>query len=91
LCDQGSSRFFLRLKLEPARCRIALETARRVPDYRQRESEGSIGIREAQPAYYWFDLDRMGHGRKRKRNPKQVIAIVLGTILAILAILLARG
>jgi hypothetical protein len=119
-----------------------LETARRVSDYRRRESEGRIGmplggssdlgqfrvqrhfadhrafapgdaieyapagpverrafdqlratgvIREAQPAYYWFDLDRMGHGRKRRRNPKKVIAIVLGIVLAILTILLARG
>lgn len=48
-------------------------------------------IREAQPAYYWFDLDRMGQGRTRKRNPKTVIAIVLGIVLAYLAYRLSRG
>lgn len=48
-------------------------------------------IREAQPAYYWFDLDRMGHARKRKRNPKQLVAILLGILLAILTLLLLRG
>lgn len=48
-------------------------------------------IREAQPAYFWFDLDRMGHSRKRKRNPKQLVAIALGIVLVILAVLLSRG
>lgn len=47
-------------------------------------------IREAQPAYYWFDLDRMGQNRKRKRNPKQTIAIVLAVILAFLTYILSR-
>lgn len=48
-------------------------------------------IREAQPACYWFDLDRMGHDRRRKRNPKKLVAIVLGIVLAGLTYLLYRG
>ena len=46
-------------------------------------------IREAQPAYYWFDLDRMGQDRRRKRNPKTLIAIALAVVLACIAILLS--
>lgn len=45
-------------------------------------------IRQAAPAQYWFDLDRMGQDRKRKRNPKQLVAIALGIVLACLAYLL---
>ena len=48
-------------------------------------------IRETQPAYYWFDLDRMGQNRKRKGNPKKLIAIVLGIVVACLAFMLYRG
>lgn len=48
-------------------------------------------IREAAPAYYWFDLDRMGGAPRPKWNVKQVIAIVLGLILAGLTIMLYRG
>ena len=45
-------------------------------------------IRQAAPAYYWFDLDRMGRNRKRKRDPKRLVAIALGLVLACLAYLL---
>lgn len=48
-------------------------------------------IREAQPAYYWFDLDRMGRDRRRKRNPKTYVAIALAVVLACLAFMLYRG
>jgi len=48
-------------------------------------------IREAAPAYYWFDLDRMGHRRQRKWNPKQLVTIALAAVVAILAILLYLG
>ncbi|WP_447728563.1 hypothetical protein [Sphingomonas koreensis] len=48
-------------------------------------------IRQAAPAYYWFDLDRMGQDRKRKRNPKKLVAIALGIVLACLTYLLSRG
>ena len=45
-------------------------------------------IRQAAPAHYWFDLDRMGRTRKRKRNPKRLVAIVLAAVVAWLAYLL---
>lgn len=48
-------------------------------------------IREAQPAYYWFDLDRMGQDRRRTRNPKTLVAIALAVVLACLAFMLYRG
>lgn len=48
-------------------------------------------IREAQPAYYWFDLDRMGQDRRRKRDPKRLVAIALGIVVACLVIMLYRG
>ena len=48
-------------------------------------------IREAQPAYYWFDLDRMGQDRRRKRDPKTYVAIALGVVVACLAYMLYRG
>ncbi|WP_186456988.1 hypothetical protein [Sphingomonas suaedae] len=38
-------------------------------------------IREAHPAHYWFDLDRMGQDRRRTRNPKARIAIVLAVLM----------
>lgn len=38
-------------------------------------------IREAHPAHYWFDLDRMGRDRRRTRNPKARIAIVLAVLM----------
>ncbi|HEY0621476.1 hypothetical protein [Sphingomonas sp.] len=48
-------------------------------------------IREAAPAHYWFDLDRMGQSRKRARNPKRLVAIALGIVIACLAYMLYRG
>lgn len=42
-------------------------------------------IREAHPAHYWFDLDRMGQDRRQARNPKARIALILGGVLAIAA------
>lgn len=48
-------------------------------------------ILEAQPAYYWFDLDRMGRNRQRKRNPKTYVAIALAVVLACLAYMLYQG
>lgn len=48
-------------------------------------------IREAQPAYYWFDLDRMGRHGQRKRNPKTYVAIALGIVVACLAYMLYQG
>lgn len=47
-------------------------------------------IREAQPAYYWFDLDRMGR-EPRRRNPKTYVAIALAVVLACLAYMLYQG
>lgn len=47
-------------------------------------------IRQTAPAQYWFDLDRMGRNRKRKGNPKRVVAIVLAIVVAWLAYLLYR-
>lgn len=47
-------------------------------------------IREVAPAYYWFDLDRMGRTRKRKGNPKRVVAIALAILVAWLAYQLYR-
>lgn len=48
-------------------------------------------IRQTAPAQYWFDLDRMGRSRERKRNPKRVAMILLGIVLAALAYMLYRG
>lgn len=48
-------------------------------------------IREAQPAYYWFDLDRMGQDQRRKRNPKTYVALALGIVLVCLAYMLYPG
>jgi hypothetical protein len=48
-------------------------------------------IREAAPAHYWFDLDRMGHGRERQRDLKRLVAIGLGIVIACLAYMLYRG
>lgn len=48
-------------------------------------------IRETQPAYYWFDLDRMGRDRRHKRNAKTYVAIALAVVVACLAIMLYRG
>lgn len=48
-------------------------------------------IREAHPAHYWFDLDRMGQDRRRKRNPKTLVAAALGAILALIAIWVFRS
>ena len=48
-------------------------------------------IREAHPAHYWFDLDRMGHDLRKKRNPKAYVAAALGAILALIAIWVFRG
>lgn len=42
-------------------------------------------IRQAHPAHYWFDLDRMGQDRSRERNPKLRIALALGAVLAVAA------
>lgn len=42
-------------------------------------------IREAHPAHYWFDLDRMGQDRSGARNPKLRVAIALGSVLAFAA------
>lgn len=42
-------------------------------------------IREAHPAHYWFDLDRMGREREPVRNPKLRIALALGALLALAA------
>ena len=42
-------------------------------------------IREAHPAHYWFDLDRMGQDRSGARNPKLKIALALGAVLAFAA------
>ncbi|MCR5871598.1 MULTISPECIES: hypothetical protein [unclassified Sphingomonas] len=47
-------------------------------------------IREAHPAHYWFDLDRIGQDRSRERNPKLRVAIVLGAVLAFAAWYLSR-
>ncbi|WP_423601779.1 hypothetical protein [Sphingomonas sp. MS122] len=47
-------------------------------------------IREAQPACYWFDLDRMGR-EPRRRDPKTYVAIALAVVLACLAYMLYRG
>lgn len=48
-------------------------------------------IRQTAPAQYWFDLDRMGRSRERRRNPKRVATILLGIVLAALAYMLYRG
>jgi len=48
-------------------------------------------IREAAPAYYWFDLDRMGGDSRRKWDVKKLVATALGIVLVILTILLSRG
>ena len=42
-------------------------------------------IREAHPAHYWFDLDRMGSARETTRNPKLKVALALGAVLAVAA------
>lgn len=55
------------------------------------ELRASGVIREAAPAYYWFDLDRMGRSRRPKRNVKKLVAIALGIVLACVAIILSRG
>jgi hypothetical protein len=47
-------------------------------------------IREAHPAHYWFDLDRMGQDRSGGRNPKLKVAIALGCVLAFAAWYLSR-
>lgn len=47
-------------------------------------------IREAHPAHYWFDLDRMGQDRSSERNPKLRIALALGAVLAFAAWYLSR-
>ncbi|WP_327518215.1 hypothetical protein [Sphingomonas sp.] len=47
-------------------------------------------IREAHPAHYWFDLDRMGREREPTRNPKLKVAIALGAVLAFAAWYLSR-
>ncbi len=47
-------------------------------------------IREAHPAHYWFDLDRMGQDRSGARNPKLRVAIALGSVLAFAAWYLSR-
>jgi hypothetical protein len=47
-------------------------------------------IREAHPAHYWFDLDRMGQDRGNARNPKLRVAIALGSVLAFAAWYLSR-
>ncbi|WP_337846487.1 hypothetical protein [Sphingomonas sp.] len=47
-------------------------------------------IREAQPAHYWFDLDRMGRDHQPARNPKLRIALALGAVLAFAAWYLSR-
>ncbi len=47
-------------------------------------------IREAHPAHYWFDLDRMGQDRSSARNPKLKVAIALGSVLAFAAWYLSR-
>lgn len=47
-------------------------------------------IREAHPAHYWFDLDRMGGQREPMRNPKLRVAIALGCVLAFAAWYLSR-
>jgi len=47
-------------------------------------------IREAHPAHYWFDLDRMGQDRSSARNPKLRVAIALGSVLAFAAWYLSR-
>ena len=48
-------------------------------------------IRQAAPAYYWFDLDRMGRRGGRKRNPKTLVKIALAIVLACLAYVLYYG
>jgi hypothetical protein len=47
-------------------------------------------IREAHPAHYWFDLDRMGRERESTRNPKLKVALALGAVLAFAAWYLSR-
>lgn len=47
-------------------------------------------IREAHPAHYWFDLDRMGQDRSSARNPKLKVALALGSVLAFAAWYLSR-
>ncbi|MGV3455599.1 hypothetical protein [Sphingomonas sp.] len=42
-------------------------------------------IREAHPAHYWFDLDRMGRERAPVRNPKLKVALALAAVLAVAA------
>ena len=48
-------------------------------------------IREAHPAHYWFDLDRMGRERTRGRNPKARVALILMAVLALTAIWVFRS
>jgi hypothetical protein len=47
-------------------------------------------IRETHPAYYWFDLDRMGRERP-PRNVKAYIAIALGVVVAALTWILYKS
>jgi hypothetical protein len=47
-------------------------------------------IRQAAPAQYWFDLDRMGRNRVRKRNPKRLAMIALWIVFAVLVYMLYR-
>lgn len=48
-------------------------------------------IREAHPAHYWFDLDRMGQNPRPRRNPKLAVALTLGAVLAVAALMLLPG
>lgn len=48
-------------------------------------------IRQTSPAHFWFDLDRMGRGRRRTRNPKLPIAIALSAVLIVLTYMLYRS
>lgn len=47
-------------------------------------------IREAAPAQYWFDLDRMGR-ETPKRDVKTYVALALGIVLAALAYMLVSS
>lgn len=45
-------------------------------------------IRQTSPAHFWFDLDRMGRQRPRRRDPRLAIAAGAGIVLIWLALML---